>query len=51
MDISAFYMRLNSVYKQAGLERAHTKKMLQEQTQSMHYEKLPIFDKLNMMSW
>lgn len=27
------------------------KKIINEQVHSTHYEKLPIFDKINMMSW
>ena len=49
--LSDFFMKVNQIYKQAGLERASVKKMISEQTHSTHYEKLPIFDKQNMMSW
>lgn len=49
--ISDFFQKVNSIYKQAGMERAFVKKMIAEQTQGTHYEQLPIFDKANMMSW
>lgn len=48
--ISKCFNKLNSVYKQAGQERAQVKKMLEETTQGFHYEKLPIFTRENMMS-
>lgn len=50
MGISDFFLKVNSVYKQAGMERANMKKVIAEQTHSTHYDKLPIFDRANMMS-
>jgi len=50
MAISDFFLKVNSVYKQAGVERANMKKVIAEQTHSTHYDKLPIFDRANMMS-